>query len=147
MRSQKEPKIAATSKVSSARRTSADTSQAVDAFMRASSHPLKPELEILRQRILGVHPTIGEGIKWNVPSFRTVEYFATFHLREKVGFSVVLHLGAKARAGDRPAIDDPDGLLQWLGKDRALVRFAAPSDVESLRDSFTSIVKQWITFV
>lgn len=148
MGSPKEQKAAApTSKVSSARRISADTTQAVDAFMRALDHPLKAQLETLRRCILDAHPSIREGIKWNAPSFRTVEYFATFHLREEAGFSVVLHLGAKARQGERPEIKDPCGLLDWRGKDRALVRFASAPDVASLGDAFTSIVREWIAFV
>ena len=108
----------------SPRRTAADTTEAVDAFMMSLDHPFKAEMEAVRRVILGVDPSIAEGIKWSAPSFRTVEYFATFHLREKVGFSVILHLGAKARDGARPVIPDPTGLLRWLGKDRAIVRLS-----------------------
>ncbi len=129
------------------RRTAADTTEAVDAFMASLDHPFKTEMEAVRRIILGVHPSIAEGIKWNAPSFRTVEYFATFHLREKVGFSVVLHLGARARDGARPVIADPTGLLRWLGKDRAIVRFAEPADIESQRAAFAAVVTQWIAFV
>ncbi len=126
------------------RRTAADTTEAVDAFMRSLDHPHKAQLEAVRRIILGVHPSIAEGIKWNAPSFRTAEYFATFHLREKAGFSVILHLGAKARDGARPEVPDPAGLLHWLGKDRALVRFAEPGDVASRQAAFASIVAKWI---
>jgi len=57
-----------------------DTSEAVDAFMAALDHPFKVEIEAIRQAILGADPRIREGIKWNAPSFRTTEYFATTHL-------------------------------------------------------------------
>ena len=133
--------------VASARRTTADTTEAVDAFMRSLDHPFKAEMETVRGIIIGAHPSIAEGIKWNAPSFRTVEYFATFHLREKVGFSVILHLGAKARDGAQPSISDPTGLLRWLGKDRAIVCFAESTDVESRRAAFGAIVARWIAFV
>jgi hypothetical protein len=86
--------------------TPADTAQAVDRFMAALEHPHKPEIEALRQAICAVDPSIAEGVKWNAPSWRTTDYFATTHLRAKTGFGLILHLGAKAR---RPARDRRPG--------------------------------------
>ena len=57
------------------------TDPAVIDFLDKLEHPLKPEIETIRQIILGVSPTIREGIKWNSPSFRTTDYFATLNLR------------------------------------------------------------------
>jgi hypothetical protein len=54
-----------------------------DAFMKSLEHPHKA--------------AIREGVKWNTPSFRTTEYFATTNLREKAGIGLVLHLGASGR--------------------------------------------------
>ena len=129
--------------------TPADTSKAVAAFMLALDHPYKKEIEVLRRIILSAHPSIAEGIKWNAPSFRTTEYFATFHLRAKEGIGLILHLGAKARGPAAPKVDikDPGGLLQWLGKDRAMVTFADAADVSAKRRLFATVVKEWIRFV
>jgi hypothetical protein len=55
--------------------------QTVEEFLETFDHPLKQEVIALRAIILGADARITEGIKWNVPSFRTSEYFATFHLR------------------------------------------------------------------
>jgi hypothetical protein len=65
-----------------------------------------------------------EGIKWNAPSFRTVEYFATVKLREKKGIGVILHLGARARdlGPDGIVIDDPATLLEWLASGSSTCR-------------------------
>ncbi len=49
----------------------------VDAFMQKLDHLLKAEIEAARAIILGANPEISEGIKWNSPSFRVKEYFAT----------------------------------------------------------------------
>jgi hypothetical protein len=121
----------------------------VDAFLDALDNPHKPEILAVREAILGADPTIAEGIKWNAPSFRTSEYFATFHLRAKEGVQVILHLGAKARdvsiAGG--AIDDPSSLLDWLGKDRATVKFRDMADIEAKRAAFVALVRQWIGHV
>jgi hypothetical protein len=128
--------------------TKADTTEAVDAFMATLVHACKPVIEALRRCILEVDPAIGEGIKWNAPSFRTHEYFATTHLREKEGVGVILHLGAKVRSSQvTPEIADPSGLLRWLAPDRAVVRFADEADFAGKREAFADLLRQWIDHV
>jgi hypothetical protein len=87
--------------------SAADTTAAVNEYMRTFAHPFTAEVEILRRAILAADPSISEGVKWNAPSYRTTEYFATTNLRAKVGIGLVLHLGAKVR--DLPA----DG-IDWI---------------------------------
>ena len=53
----------------------------VDAFVQKLDHSLKAEIEAVRAIILGANPEISEGIKWNSPSFRVKEYFATIQKR------------------------------------------------------------------
>lgn len=103
----------------------------------------------LRRIILSADPTITEGIKWNVPSFRTTEYFATMHLRAKTGVGVILHFGAKKR-DDLPrdgAIADPDKLLKWLANDRAMVMFSDTADIVDRELAFCELIRQWIRHV
>lgn len=121
----------------------------VDAFLAALEHPHKAEILALRQTILAADPRIAEGIKWNAPSFRTSEWFATFHLRAKGGAQVILHFGAKVRdkSTARAAIADPDVLLEWLGTDRASVKFRDAADVEAKRSAFAAVLRQWIEHV
>ncbi len=121
----------------------------VDAFLATLEHPRKAEILALRQAILAADERIGEGIKWNAPSFRTSEWFATFHLRAKAGVQLILHFGAKARdtSGARAAIADPDGLLEWLGPDRASVKLRDLDDVRARQPAFTAVVRQWIEHV
>jgi hypothetical protein len=121
----------------------------VDAFLAALEHPHRAEILALRQIILGADPRIEEGIKWNAPSFRTSEWFATFHLRAKAGVQVILHFGAKVRdrSAARAAIADPDGLLEWLGPDRASAKFRDLDDVQAKRPAFTAVIRQWIEHV
>lgn len=121
----------------------------VEAFLAALEHPHKPQVLALRGMILDADPRITEGVKWNAPSFRTSEWFATFHLRAKAGVQIILHFGAKVRdkSAARAAIADPDGLLEWLGPDRATVRFRDAEDVEAKRSAFTAVIRQWIEHV
>ena len=116
----------------------------VDAFMAQLAHPHKPAIEAIRQVVCGADPAIAEAIKWNAPSFRTTGYFATTHLRAKQGVGLILHLGAKVRDLPDVRIDDPDGLLTWLAKDRAMVSFADVDAVTNRKSALEHIVRQWI---
>jgi hypothetical protein len=124
----------------------ADSTQAVDDFMQHLEHPFKADIQTLRETILGADPTIAEGIKWNAPSFRTGEYFATTHLRAKGGVGLVLHLGAKVRdlAPGAVRIDDPLQLLQWLATDRAMIVFNDVLPLAKHRAALAAIIRQWI---
>lgn len=118
----------------------------VDEFMRKLDHPLRAEMEAVLALIRGADPAVGQEIKWNAPSLRIKEHFATVNVRGKDAVQVILHLGAKVRDDitDRLAIDDPSGLLQWLAKDRASVKFRDMSEIETHGRAFQQIIRQWI---
>ena len=123
------------------------TPESVESFVDLLDEASKPAVCALRQIILAADPGIAEGIKWNVPSFRTSEYFATMHLRAKDSVQVILHLGAKTRDTAGLAIADPESLLEWLAKDRASATFRDLNDIDARRSAFTDIIRQWITHV
>ncbi|WP_375766780.1 DUF1801 domain-containing protein [Archangium gephyra] len=127
----------------------ASAPESVETFLASLEHPFKQEILALRQIILGADPSIEEGIKWNAPSFRTSEYFATFQLRAKDGVQIILHLGAKTRdtAATGIQIADPDSLLEWLAKDRASVKFRDSKDVDAKRATFAKVLREWIRHV
>ena len=145
------------SKRSPAKRRSGppDTRDAVDQFMRELDHPLKPAIELLRSTILGSSPEIAEGIKWNSPSFylkTSGAYFATINVHRRSRAEdcvlVILHLGARVRADSMPAlvISDPDGLLEWLARDRCAVRFHDLKAVRAKQAAIQEIVRQWTRY-
>jgi hypothetical protein len=118
----------------------------VEAFIASLHHPFEQEILAIRKTILTADPSIEEGIKWKAPSFRTKEYFATMHLRVKDGVGVILHLGAKKRTLPRGSlvIADPESLLEWLAKDRAVATFGDLRDISARQSAFADIVRQWI---
>jgi hypothetical protein len=119
---------------------------AVAAFLRDLDHPLKPEVELVRRIILGVSPEIREGIKWNAPSFRMADYFATVCVRprDKV-VQLILHKGAKVKDNSTVMkLRDPDGLVRWLAKDRCLVTLGAGKEVQARRAALESIIRECI---
>ena len=121
------------------------SSNEVADFMRKLKHPLKAELEAVRSIILGAHPDIREGIKWNSPSFRTTEYFATINIRNDAVL-IILHKGAKVKDNSTTGlkIRDSEALLKWLAKERATITFHDMNAIESGRAGLESIVRQWI---
>mgnify|MGYP004499027109 CR=1 FL=1 len=121
----------------------------VDAFVAALEHPRKAEILALRRIILDADARIGEGIKWNAPSYRTSDWFATTHLRAKDGVHVIMHFGAKKRAdfAPRTMIDDPESILEWLADDRAVAKFRDMADIRAKQSAYTALIRQWIELV
>jgi len=115
-------------------------------LVRRLQHPLKPEIEAVRQIILGANDQIGEEIKWNAPSFYVKEHFATFNLHSREFVQVIFHTGAKMKdnSAEGMKIKDPSGVLEWIAKDRGAAKFYNMSDVTSRRAALGDVVKQWI---
>jgi hypothetical protein len=117
--------------------------------MRGLDHPLKRDIETVRRIILNVDPGIGEAIKWNAPSFRTTDFFATVNLRSSDSVQLIFHMGAKVKATATTGIDiaDPAGLLKWLARDRCLVTLGVGKDIQARRAAFEAIVREWIQWI
>ncbi len=134
--------------MSPARRPATKRAPATDvaAYIDALAHPHADALHALRRLLLDADPRIGEGIRWNAPSFRLSDDFATMHLRRKHGIGLILHFGAKKSAISATGVDipDPQGLLEWLAKDRAIVEFRDAADVAAKRVALTAVVRAWI---
>lgn len=125
--------------------------KSVEGFMAGLDHPLKSALALARSTIQGASPRIAEGIKWNCPSFFLKEseaYFATVNVstrtKGRACVGVIFHQGAKVKSAPGPKIDDPDGILEWLGKDRAAAWFYDAKEVKAKKTALRDVVRQWI---
>ena len=127
----------------------ANKAATVDGFLSALDDPRKPLMERLRRLILSVDPSISEGIKWNAPSFKTTDDFATFNLRGKKGLLLILHTGAKTKESAKRGMDipDPDGLLEWPSKDRAIVTFTDEADLSAKTSALEAILRAWLKYL
>jgi len=145
----KERAVASKASNSKSGKPSGSAAETVETFLAALEHPFKREILAVRQIILDADPGIVEGIKWNAPSFRTSEYFATFNLLAKDGVQVILHLGAKKRdrSDSGMTIADPELLLDWIADDRASARFRDLKDVDARRSVFSKVIREWIKYV
>lgn len=118
----------------------------VSALLDAHAHPLRTEIDQLRAIILSADPRIVEGVKWNTASFRISDWFATLngprHMQQPM---MILHAGAKAKGmmlKDR--IPDPEGLITWLGNERAQILLKDGNDIGNKSHALKLIVKRWI---
>lgn len=117
---------------------------AVVALIAALDHPLKKEIAAARRLILDVDPSIREAVKWNAPSFRTADYFATIHLRSTATLQLVFHRGAKAKVAKTMEISDPHGMMNWRAPDRCVVTVGAGQVFTQRREALEMIVREWI---
>ncbi|MES2306303.1 MAG: DUF1801 domain-containing protein [Gemmatimonadota bacterium] len=120
---------------------------AVTDFLAELKHRNTPAFDLVRTIMLGVDSSIAEGIKWNAPSFRTSEWFATINVRASQGIQIVLHLGAKVHEGAIVRIADPEKLLKWLAKDRALLTVRDLDDLTARRAAVEGVIREWIRHV
>lgn len=124
---------------------------ATTVLLDAHQHPLRNEIDVLRAIILDVDPSITEGVKWNTASYRTTSrntagWFATLngpkHTKEPM---IILHAGAKAKGIVlKDNIPDPQGLIKWLGNDRAQIVFKDAADIKAKTKALQAIVRAWI---
>ena len=63
----------------------------VSEYMKLLVHPLKKEMEAVREIIKNSNPNIAERIKWNAPSYYYKEDLATFNPRAQQHIHIVFH--------------------------------------------------------
>jgi hypothetical protein len=64
----------------------------VEEALDARVHPLREQIDLLRETTLAIDPAITEQWKWNAPSFRIgVDYLYTFMLRPDDHLHLVFH--------------------------------------------------------
>lgn len=117
----------------------------VEAFLAELAHPEHAGITRLRALILGLDPRITEEVKWNAPSFKLEDHFATFKLHPPRGITLVLHTGAKLRNDPRPfTVEDPAGLLKWAAPDRAVLTLASSDAAVTHEAAIAALLRQWI---
>jgi hypothetical protein len=121
----------------------------VEAYLQQLEHPLMNLVVYLRKTILAVHPEIGEGIYWNVPTFYFTGKMKPFNAKDYKRYIVglnfykqdtirlVLLRGAEA--------SNESGLLEGDYKDgRRLISFKSVDDVKSTQIAFENIIRELI---
>jgi hypothetical protein len=118
----------------------------VDAYLAGLSHEHLDGIRRLRAAILGADDRIVEHIKWNAPSFGVGgdDDLVTMRLAPGDAFQLVLHRGVAKQPG-AVTIPDPDGLLQWRSRGRAVIEVRdREAEVEA---AIVALVREWIAAV
>lgn len=120
-------------------------SESVRLFMEGLNHPHKAAINDLRLAIKAADARIVEEIKWNAPSFKLEDHFATFKLHPPKNIQLVLHRGAKPKPCKKPfVLEDPHGLVNWKAPDRCILEIQSTEQVSSLKREIVGLVQQWI---
>ncbi len=107
----------------------------VDDFLAKLDHPLKKEMEALRETIMSVHPDITEDVKWGGPSFYYKGDIATFSPRVKDAAALVFHQAEGLTIGE---------VLEPAPKGKAYAMFKSMAEVEEKRNALQAVIKEWI---
>jgi hypothetical protein len=113
-----------------------NNSPKVDAFFARLQHPLKDEMQAVRDIIRGASAKIEEDVKWGGPSFDCKEPFATFNPRLTDCVAVIFHGGER--------LTDDSGLLEPGPKGRAYAKFRSMAEVNKHKSTLTKLTKQWV---
>lgn len=118
----------------------------VTTFIQSLNHPLKKEIELLREIILSCDKNLSENIKWNGPNYVfNGEDRITMKINPPKNIQLIFHRGAKKLAQPKDKlIKDDSGLMVWKENDRAVVTFLTKEEILANKGAITKIVKAWI---
>lgn len=109
----------------------------VDEFMNKLDHPLKAEVQTVRDIIKGVNKDIAEEIKWKAPTFSYKgEYLVTFNLWEKEHIHLVFHNPEISKVKSK--------LLEGDYDDRRTAHFSDKDDIKTKKPALEKVLKDLI---
>ena len=113
------------------------TVSSVDQFMDTLKHPLKAEVEELRNIIKKIDGDILEEIKWNAPSYKyRGNYLVTFNLRETKRIHLVFH---------NPMIPKvKNEILEGDYVDRRMTYLSDMKDIKAKKAEFQKVLKELV---
>jgi hypothetical protein len=117
----------------------------VTLFLDELQHPLRKEIELLRNIILTTNVSISENIKWNGPNY-------VFENNDRITMRVqpkqiqlIFHRGAKVLEQPKEKlINDDSGMLVWKTNDRAIATFKNLDEISSNSATLVDIVTKWL---
>lgn len=120
--------------------------EGVTKFLDELQHPLRKEIELLRQSILNANTELSENIKWNGPNYHVQgDDRVTMKIHPPKQIQLIFHRGAKVlEQPEHRLVNDTSGILNWKANDRAVATIKSLKDVTSMQSDLTRIVNEWI---
>lgn len=124
---------------SSSKKTAISGTEAVDEFMSKLEHPLKDEIQAVRQIILSADKHIQERVKWNAPSFYCVEDMVTIHVKATKHVHVIFHHAA--------IVNITSPLLEGDYKDRRMMYLNDMQAINTHKNELLRITKELVGYI
>lgn len=118
----------------------------VTRFLDALNHPLRKEIELLREIVLSVDAQLVENIKWNGPNYSIGNLDRiTIKIQPPKCIQLILHCGAKKQdLSARPIRSGFEDLLDWKSNDRAVITFFHADEIQLRKAQLILAVKEWL---
>jgi hypothetical protein len=107
----------------------------VDAWFRASEHPMKDVMLAVRSAILEADERVEETIKWKTPTFSFKGNIASINSQAKRFVSLMFHRGADI-PGEFPSFSGEGNVARYM-------QFEDIADVEAKSDELARAVRGW----
>jgi hypothetical protein len=118
----------------------------VTQFLDDANHPLRTEIELLRNVILSTNDALVENIKWNGPNYCfNREDRITMKIHPPKNIQLIFHRGAKKLEQPKEKLIQENSLfLIWKENDRAIATFNNMADIKAAETDLIDIIKKWI---
>jgi hypothetical protein len=118
----------------------------VTRFLEGLDHPMKKEIEQLRQDILSAHAGLSENIKWNGPNYCFGDADRiTMRIHPPRQIQLIFHRGARVLEQPKEKlIEDNSGLLVWKTNDRAIATYRSMEEITSKKATLTKVIHAWL---
>ena len=113
-----------------------NTSPQVDEFLAKLDHPLKAEIQVVREIILSTDDRMTETVKWGGPTFMFNGNMATINVKSKKFVNLFFQTGS--------LIPDRHGILEGDAAQVRTAHFNDMADVEAKADALRAVVRDWI---
>lgn len=117
-------------------KTAKNNSEEVNDFMHKLNHPLKAEIQAVREIIKNADARICERVKWNAPSFFYKADMVTFNPRATNHVHLVFH--------HPEIVNIKSELLEGEYKDRRMTYFRNMEEVTEKKEALKNIIQKLV---
>lgn len=108
----------------------------VDKWFTELEHPLKQEMQAVREIVLSADDRMTETVKWGGPTFMYKGNMATINPRAKRFVNLFFQTGS--------VIKDRHGVLEGDAAQVRTIKFADMDDTKAKKSALEAVVKGWI---
>lgn len=110
------------------------------------NHPLRSEIELLRDIIVSADARLAENFKWNGPNYSLENADRiTMKIQPPKCIQLILHCGAKKqKEPEKRIIEGDSDLLDWKTNDRAVITLLTKEEILLKKSAVILILKEWL---